>query len=480
MTIQFYSTDKKRLVEYKPRQYMKTALYTCGPTVYSTPHIGNFRTYITWDFLVRFLRFKGYEVNHVMNITDVGHLTDDEVLDSGGEDKMEKASKKESITVWDVAKKYEKEFFKISEALHIARPNTVCRATEHIEDMITMVNVLIEKGHAYVTPSGVYFDISSFEEYGALSGNKLDALEAGASGRVEDLGDKRSAHDFALWVTGKEQAMMWDSPWGKGFPGWHVECSAMSQKYLGEELDIHTGGTDNIFPHHECEIAQSECATGHEPFSRYWLHTGLMTIEGEKMSKSKGNAWNLKDIQEMGYDSRTVRYTLLKSHYRSSADISKQSFAESKKNLQSIDRFVHRLRHCEVEGEVSNEVSSSLNSLLQGVIGALAEDLATPVALGYLFEFINKANAAIDMGVITTKEAQATLRLLITFDEIFQCLLGGGQGDDIPAAVVDLAEQRMAAKHAKDYAASDGLRDQIKAEGYDVEDTSEGYRVVKR
>ncbi len=498
--LHLYNSLTKCKEPFKSLRDREAKVYVCGPTVYHNQHIGGYRTYIIWDLLVRTLRFLDYKTTHVMNITDVGHLTDDDLLSSdSGEDKMEKAAKRENKTVWDIAKYYEEDFFQGCEWLHIKRPDHVTRATEHIEEMIAMVETLVDRGIGYVTPSGVYFDISKFPAYGELSGNTLEQLAEGASGRVEQIGDKKSPHDFALWVLGKEQSMMWDSPWGRGYPGWHIECSAMSRAKLGEHIDIHGGGMDNKFPHHECEIAQSECSFGVNkkrlPFSKYWMHTGLITVEGEKMSKSKGNFYTLHDTKEQGIHPREFRMLALSSHYRSGMDYSETVFHQVRKNLETIGRFVERLEQVSGFGEqglgprpqvlgqeeqISMEFSRELNTKLGGFVEALEDDLNTPELFAQVFEMIREFNGRMDAEELNGAEAEALLGMLRTVDSVLEVMFPWEEQAEAPEGVRALAQERLEAKEAKDWEKADSLRAQVEEMGWEIEDGKGDFRLRRK
>lgn len=479
MALHIYNSLTRQKEKFKPIRDKQVSIYTCGPTVYNFLHIGNFRTYMTWDLVVRSLRFLDYRVDHVMNITDVGHLTgDEEIANEGNEDKMEKAAKRENKTVWDIARFYEDDFKKGMEWLHIKGADTLCRATEHIPEMIAMIETLIEKEYAYVTPSGVYYDIAKFPEYGKLSGNTVDQLEDGASGRVEQIADKRSPNDFVLWVTGKEQSMMWDSPWGRGYPGWHIECSAMARKYLGDRFDIHGGGIDNKFPHHECEIAQSEAAISHnKAFAHTWMHTGHINMGGQKMAKSGDGFLTLHDVKEKGIAMRTFRMLCLSAHYRSPMEFSWASLEQAKGTLETFDRFQERLAKVEAEGIVRMEFNEILNSFIQEVMEALEDDFNTPAVFAEMHTWMKEMNGIMDDDNLSKTEAQAALGALQTIDSALAVILPwpeeqGSTG--VPAEVQALFEARATARDAKDWAKSDEIRDQLKAAGYTVEDTKEG------
>ena len=319
MPLHLYNTLTRKKEQFIPLEEGKVKMYVCGPTVYGLSHLGHAKTYVSFDVILRYLRYCNYKVLYVQNITDVGHLTDDA---DEGEDKIVKQAKKDKLHPMQVVEMYTREYFADMDALNILRPDISPRATGHIPEQIEMVQQLIEKGFAYEVNGSVYFDVSKDKEYGKLSGRTLEEAESGT--RVNVKSEKRNPADFALWKKAEpNHIMQWNSPWGKGFPGWHLECSAMSMKYLGETFDIHGGGMDNQFPHHECEIAQSECAT-QKPFVKYWLHNNLVTVNGKKMGKSLGNFITLKDIFKK-YDPLVIRFFILQSHYRSTLDFSEQA-----------------------------------------------------------------------------------------------------------------------------------------------------------
>ena len=340
LSLKLHNTLSHAVEPFEPLEVGHVRMYHCGPTVYDYAHIGNLKAFMLADLLRRVMERAGYRVTQVMNITDVGHLTEDDVADARGEDRLEQAARRLSRTPWDIARHYTRAFLCDLEALGVRAAHAYPRASEFIPEMITLVERLIERGLAYAVGGNVYFDVRRFKGYGKLSGNTLDALEAGA--RVEVRGDKRSAHDFALWKHDPKHLMQWPSPWGRGFPGWHVECSAMAMRFLGESFDIHTGGEDNIFPHHDCEIAQSEGATG-KPFARFWLHTRFMTVDGEKMSKRLRNAYTLADVRARGYSARELRYALGKTHYRNAFNFTWDALDEARTALKRIGAFVYRV-----------------------------------------------------------------------------------------------------------------------------------------
>ncbi|MBN1971880.1 MAG: cysteine--tRNA ligase [Candidatus Delongbacteria bacterium] len=378
-------TNSKEI--FKPVTDGIVNIYSCGPTVYSYAQIGNFSSFLMADLLVRYLKYKGYTVNWVQNITDVGHLTDDS---DDGEDKMEKASKKENKTPWEIARFYEEAFLKDASLLNITKANFYPRATEHITEMINMIEKLVSDGYAYETEDGVYFDITKFKNYGKLSGNTLDSLNAGS--RIDINSSKRNPQDFAIWKKligeNSNHIMKWDSPWGLGFPGWHIECSAMSRKYLGDTLDFHTGGEDNKFPHHECEIAQSEAFTG-KKYVNYWLHKSHILLNSEKMAKSTGNFYTVSDLVEKGYDPKAIRFTFLSAHYRSKLNFTYEAVTESAKQIDKFNEFIQFLLSFKTdENSDDNSILSIIKSTSQQFEKGLDDDLNISVSLAALNGFI--------------------------------------------------------------------------------------------
>lgn len=448
-------------------------MYSCGPTVYSHPHIGNFRSFLVADLLKRFLEFKGLKVTHIMNITDVGHLVDD--ADEGA-DKLEEAAKKQKKNPLEIAKFYTDSFLEASRLLNIKPPAKYPRATEHINEMIEMVKILIDKGYAYVVGHNVYYDVTKFANYGQLSGNTLDELNAGA--RIEINPEKKNPQDFALWKHDPKHLQQWDSPWGRGFPGWHIECSAMSSKYLGAEFDIHTGGEDNIFPHHECEIAQSEAASG-KKFVHYWLHTRFLVFDGEKMSKSKGNLYTIQELVEKGFKKNAIRYALISSHYRQNYNF---TFDGLKAAEQAIDKIQQCVLHLEdfsknkKEGHIREYVQRLSSNCLMEFDEALCDDLNISKALAVGFDFIREVNKIDD---VNSAEAGDLLDAINKIDSVLG-VLETSTGEEVPAKVKELAEKRKAAKLNKDWKSADAIRAEILNEGWVVEDTPGGGYRIKR
>ena len=471
--IRFYNTFSRQVEMFEPVEPGVVKLYSCGPTVYSHPHIGNFRSFLMADLLKRFFEFKGYHVSHIMNITDVGHLLDD--ADEGA-DKLEEAARREKKDPLEIAAFYIDSFNTASKMLNVKPADNYPRATEHIPEMIRMVQTLIDKGHAYVVGHNVYYDVTTFKDYGRLSGNTLDDLNAGA--RIEVNDEKRNPQDFALWKHDPKHIQQWDSPWGRGFPGWHIECSAMSTRYLGEQFDFHTGGEDNIFPHHECEIAQTEGATG-KKWVKYWLHARFLMFDGEKMSKSKGNLYTIQELVEKGFKKNAIRYALISSHYRQNYNFTFDGLKAAETAIDKIAQCVFTVKDkakANAEMSVREEVTAFIDKTVAEFDAALSDDLNISKALAAVFELVKEANKLTDP---TAGEADAIVAAIETIDSVLGVLDGTGQ-EEIPAAIMDLAEQRKQAKLNKDWAAADALRDQVTAAGYVIEDMPKHeYRIKK-
>jgi cysteinyl-tRNA synthetase len=465
-----HNTLTGEVEEFVPLEAGKVRMYNCGPTVYKRQHIGNFRAFVTADLLRRTFEYLGYEVTQVMNITDVGHLTEDDVADAQGEDKLAKEAARRKVDPWQIAREEEQHFKEDLEVLHIPPAHVHPRATEHVAEMIAMIEVLIEKGHAYVADGNVYFELDSFPRYGELSGNTVEKLEAGAGGRVEERADKHNPFDFALWKHGPKHLMQWDSPWGRGYPGWHIECSAMSRKYLGETFDIHTGGPDNIFPHHECEIAQSESAN-EKPFVRYWVHCGWLTLGGEKMSKSKGQLYTIPELVEMGYDGRDIRMFLIRQHYRAPLPFQLEVLDDARQQRARINNFVHYEMTNRPEGDLNPAVAEAVESARAEFREALEDNLNTSRAFAVIHELMTTVNRL--------QPARADAETVVAFmreaDRVLDIL------DDAPAEVLDedierLIEERLQARKDKNFARADEIRDELAARGIELLDTPQGTR----
>ena len=466
--MRFYNTLTRSKEEFVPREKGKVSMYTCGLTVYDYPHIGNLRAFVFPDTLRRVLLRAGYEVRHIKNITDVGHMTADDVAQGdSGEDKMAKKALAEHKTPEEIARFYEDHFYQDEAAMHILPAQFFPRATAHIPQMIRIIEELIANGHAYTANGNVFFDVTSFDRYGALSGNTLDKLKVGA--RLEEHPDKRNPWDFALWLKAPEGHLMhWPSPWSEGYPGWHIECSAMSQEYLGDSFDIHTGGEDNIFPHHEAEIAQSECATG-KPFVRYWLHTRHILVDGVKMSKSKGNFYRLADIIEHGFSPSDLRVCFLGAHYRSQMNFTWESLEQAHKIKESLLKTSVRVMTASV-----SDTGLSAASWLTRLIDACEDDLNTPLALTVAQELARETNSALDRNGSLNPDVRSTFEMIL-----FLFGLEPEKEEKLPDKIRRLVEDRQTARANKDFAEADRLRDTILRAGYTIEDTSNGPQVNK-
>lgn len=441
-------------------------MYCCGPTVYNYAHIGNMRTYIFEDLLARTLRLS-WPLKHVMNVTDVGHLVSDA---DDGEDKMEVGAAREGKTAWDIAKFYEEKFFADYDALHCTRPTVISRATAHIAQMIALVKTLEEKGYTYRTSDGIYYDTSKFPHYDALVGrSRLEGLKGGA--RVEMSAEKKNPTDFALWKfspTDKKRQMQWDSPWGVGFPGWHIECSAMAMEYLGQTIDIHCGGIDHVSVHHTNEIAQSEAATG-KPYVRFWVHGEFLVLRAGKMSKSGGTFVTLQTLREKGYDPLDYRYLCLTAHYRTQLEFTYESLNSARKSLQTLRKEIRAVQKLAQNEEVSAEKVAAAKAQFQA---AMEDDLNAPKALAVVWEVLRGAqlNEAAKLAFLQFADSILALDLFRTPE---------AKEENLPAAVQALLEQRAAARQNKDYKKSDELREALVAAGYRVKDTPQGQQVEK-
>ena len=467
MTFRVFNTLSKQKEVFTPREAGKVRMYNCGPTVYNRQHIGNFRSFLFADVLRRWLEYLGLEVMQVMNITDVGHLTDD--ADVEGEDKIEAQARRERLDPQKIADGYAKQFLEDVAALGVRAPFAYPRATDHIPEMLEIIEGLISKGHAYEADGNVYFDVTTFPEYGRLSGNKVEDLEAGA--RVEVRSDKRHPADFALWKSDPKHLMRWESRYGPdGFPGWHIECSAMARKLLGDELDIHTGGEDNVFPHHECEIAQSESFTG-KPFARYWMHAKFLQVDGGKMAKSLGNVYTLDDVAERGFQPRALRYALIRGHYRQPLNFTWDILEESRAAVEKLDDLAHRLRLAS-EGTGAADAPAAgaerLATALQSFEAGLSDDLNMPQALAALFEL----RSVVLEGQLGTDVARDALAFLGRANGVLGVIKL--EEDTLDTRVEALLEARVQARTAEDWAASDRIRDELDALGVVVQDTPEG------
>ncbi|MBT8368846.1 MAG: cysteine--tRNA ligase [Deltaproteobacteria bacterium] len=464
MNLYLYNSLTRKKQQFEPIKNGAVGLYTCGPTVYNYAHIGNLRTYIFEDILKRVLIYNGYAVKHVMNITDVGHLTGDRDM---GEDKMEAGAAREGKSAWDIAEYYTRSFKRDLEQLNVLAPDVWVKATDTIPEQIALIKTLEEKGYTYPTSDGIYFDTSKFKDYTKLSHQDLEALREGA--RVERNPEKRNPTDFALWKfspQGSKRQMEWDSPWGVGFPGWHLECSAMSMKFLGEQLDIHCGGTDHIDVHHTNEIAQSEAATG-KPFFNFWMHGAFLIIQGgKKMAKSEGNFLTLEnaflknDINPLVY-----RFASFLTHYRKPMEYSDESIEAARNGLLHLQNQVRQITTAGVEAQssVSAEFQKKFNETIN-------DDLNMPRAMAVIQEMLKSK----------LSDAQK-YNTVMDFDQVLGLQLDQLAHDQAPPeAVQKLMDARLQARQEKDFATSDQLRAEIEALGYQVQDTPDGMNVVKK
>lgn len=456
--MKLYNTLTRQKEHFKPIDGKCVRMYSCGPTVYNNAHIGNMRTYIFTDILTRGLKFAGYELKTVMNITDVGHLLSDA---DEGEDKMIKAAKEQKKSPYEIAQYYTNIFIKDLERLNINMPKVIAKATDHIQEMIDYVVELEKKGYAYETVDGIYFDISKFKDYGKLSRIKIEDQMAGS--RVDVNSSKRHPADFALWKKAeKNHIMQWESPWGMGYPGWHIECSAMSRKYLGDFFDIHSGGVDHIPIHHENEIAQSEALTGAKCVN-FWIHGEFMLFDNGKMSKSLGNVYTISDLIEKGYSALDFRYFCLNAHYRKKLNFTFEGLDASKVALSRLRALLKQHKESKIKTDVD-----TLAKYREKFREAILDDLNIPLALGVLWTMLKE------------KPSQDIHKEAIIMDKVFGLSLDKEfieQKSDIPESVINMAEERLQAKKNKDFKKADTIREEIQSKGYEIIDTKDGYEI---
>jgi cysteinyl-tRNA synthetase len=462
MTLRLLNTYTRKLQKFAPLKKNTVKMYTCGPTVWDYAHIGNFRTYVFQDVLRRYLEFKGYKVTQVTNITDV-------------DDRTIRQSKETGVTLNEYTRKYEEAYLADLEALNIERAEHYPRATEHIDEMVALVKKLIRRGFAYEAEGSVYFDISKFRAYGRLSGVRMDELKAGA--RIDsDKYSKDEARDFALWKGWRPEDgdVFWETAIGKGRPGWHLECSAMSMKYLGPTFDIHSGGEDLIFPHHENEIAQSEAATG-KRFVRFWLHSGMLLVGGGKMAKSSGNFFTLRDLLSKGHDPLAVRYLLMSAHYRAQLNFTEGALADAEKAVEALRGTYRRINNVE---RTSHHSNAQLREVLSGekreFERAMDDDLNTPRALAAVHRAARIVNRGIDQGEVSTKDAAAVHQFFSDLDSVLGILGAQTKTEELPEEAGRLISERDEARTNRDWATADSLRKQLLTMGIVVEDTPAG------
>jgi len=468
--IYFFNTLTRRKEKFVPLEKGKVKMYTCGPTVYDFAHIGNFRAFVFEDLLRRWLEYCGYKVIHVMNITDV-------------DDKTIAAARKKGISLREYTEHYTQAFFEDITALNIEKAHYYPRATEHIPEMVALIKKLLEKGYAYRGEDGsIYYDISKFKDYGKLSKIRVKELKPGARVKVDEYG-KEEAHDFALWKAWDEEDgdVFWETELGKGRPGWHIECSAMSMKYLGETFDIHCGGVDNIFPHHENEIAQSEAATGKQ-FVRYWLHNEYLLVEGRKMSKRFGNYYTLRDLLAKGYDPKAIRYLLMSTHYRQQLNFTFEGLEAAKNAVDRLTNFMYRLLDADGEG-CGEKIWVLMENVQKRFEEAMCDDLNIAVALAAIFNFVREVNKLMDDKKLSRGEAEQVYELMMRFDKVLG-VIGDVKKEEekLPKEAEELIRKREEARKARDWETADKIRERLKAMGVIVEDTPQGvkWRIEKR
>ena len=459
--LKFFNRLTKQKEEFVPNNKNEVTMYSCGPTVYSYQHIGNMRAYIFMDLIRRVLKYNGYKLNGAMNITDVGHLTSDE---DEGEDKMLLASQREHKTPWQIAEFYSKLFVVDLAKLNVDLPEHICKATDHVNDMVNYVAQLVEAGFAYETSKGIYFDVQKFEQYGMLSGIKVEDRLAGA--RIEVDSEKKHPADFALWIKApKEHIMQWESPWGMGYPGWHIECSVMGQKYLGTNIDIHTGGIDHVTVHHENEIAQNDCLAGHRVV-KFWLELEFLQIDGGKMSKSLGNIYTINDLENKGYTAMDYRYFLLTAHYLKMQNFTFEALSAAKNANANL------IKKAKQHMQGTNEIID-LSSFEERFLNAVNDDLNIPLALGVVWDMIK------------LDDNQNIYKMLLKFDSVLglelekQVNMKETDGE-IPEEIQALAQDRWQEKANRNFAKADEIRQTILEKGYIIKDEKDKFTITKQ
>ena len=463
--MKLFNTLTRQVDEFKPVKQGPVGIYSCGPTVYWNQHIGHMYAYVQWDTLVRVFKYMGNQVNWVMNVTDVGHMTSDE---DTGDDKMEKGAAREGLSVWEIAEKYTKQFLESMDKLNIQRPDTLCRATEHIPEQIELISLIEKNGFSYKTKTGLVFDTSKFPRYADFAGLNLDEQAAGS--RTEVDMDKKKPWDFLLWVTNQpEHIMKWDSPWGVGFPGWHIECTAMSVKYLGERFDIHTGGKEHKPVHHTNEIAQGYGAFRHQT-ANYWLHNDWLVFDGEKMSKSLGNNVLVTDLIEKGFNPLALRYLILTSHYRKGINFTWSSLAAAQTAWDKLNKFVVDVRSKTEDSrkQLSKEKEKKLEKFREEFLMAVNDDMAFPKAVATVWEMMASNIPDYDK-----------MDQLLEWDQILGLRLGQETKEEVPGEVKELMAKREELRKEGKYVEADGMRMQIEKLGWKLEDSKMGVKVKK-
>jgi len=465
--LNFYNTLTRKKETFRPIEKGKVRMYACGPTVYDYPHIGNFRSFLLSDLIHRYLLYKGFEVKFVMNITDI-------------DDKTIKRSSEEGLTLKEFTRKYEKIFFDGLDYMNIKKASLYPRATETVPQMIELIKKLVEKGMAYDRKDAVYYEISKFKSYGKLSGINPEDMKAGARVEVDEY-DKENPADFALWKKSTpeeiERGIFFDSPWGRGRPGWHIECSTMSTCNLGETIDIHSGGVDLIFPHHENEIAQSEGATG-KPFVNYWIHGEHLLVNGEKMSKSKGNFYTLKDLTEKSYNPKSLRFAFLKAHYRTQMNFTLEELKKSEETLKGLWDFMDRLKEWAAEGKGDQKAKKLIEKVKKGFEKEMDDDLNTPGALAIVFSFVSEVNKLMDERKLSKADSKAFYDTMKKLDQVLGIL--EAEKKELPDWARELVEKRERLRKERKWKEADEVRNELLKKGIVVEDTPQGprYRYV--
>lgn len=502
MSLHLYNSLSNKIERFTPLAGNQVTMYNCGPTVYDYAHIGNFRSFLFADLLRRVLEMNGYHVNQIMNLTDVGHMTLDDTADGAGEDKMaaalkkhggkkkEKAEKKDGYrdlaftSPFQIADFFIEKFKEDYRSLNLMPPAHFPKATDHIDEMVEMINTLLDKGYAYLADDGTYyFDISQFPSYGKLSNNTLDALVEGAGGRVdkEQTRYKRNPFDFALWKRDDTHLMNWNTSLGTGFPGWHIECSAMSQKYLGKTLDIHTGGEDNKFPHHECEIAQSESCFA-QKYVNYWMHTKFLLVEGEKMSKSKGNFYTVRQLIDQGYHPLAIRWSLICTNYSQTLNFTLKGLSDATKNIEKLVEFKNKIESWAqadhpIASPVDFDAAQRCQQLEDDFKTTLNQNINISGALGHLFSFLSEVNK---LPHLDCQQASRCLTALAFIDQVlgvvffYQKTPVATLGEDLQNQVETLIEARNTARNSRDFQKADEIRDQLLTLGIEIKDTKDG------
>jgi cysteinyl-tRNA synthetase len=478
MALTLYNSLTRQKEEFKAIKEGKVGIYVCGPTVYGPTHLGHAKSYITFDVLVKHMRNSGYKVRYVQNITDVGHLTDDA---DAGEDKIQRQARIDKVHPWEIVDKWTRQYMNDMEKLHVAHPNFYVRASQHIADQIEATKALIDKGHAYEVDGNVYFSVESFPDYGKLSGRVLEDQKEGA--RVETRTDKKNPRDFALWKKAEpEHILKWNSPWGEGYPGWHIECSVMATKYLGQTIDIHGGGLENKFPHHECEIAQAESLNG-EKFCRYWVHNNMVTVDGIKMGKSLGNFKTCEDLMSR-HSPEALRAFILTTHYRSPSNFTEEAIEATATGLTRLAQLRMSLQEVVEKqvaaGSADNEAVKLCEKVEQKIRERLDDDIDTPGAIAVLYNLVTDANKFISSSSLSSGAAQKVFDLICRWGGDILGILPPSQEKsselDISPVMDMLINLRQEMKAAKNFEVADAIRDRLKESGILIEDTRDGTR----